>query len=207
MYKLLSFLKFKTFRLINLIYTQIRVYGNSVVHSKYRCYGVPCIFVDKKSGSRMVWGDNFSINSGRFGNAIGFENRCRFSASSGGNIIIGENVGISQATIIASRADVCIGKNTKIGGGVKIYTTDFHSLNFILRRDWNVDKCHVNASSVIIGEDCFIGAGSYILKGVRIGNCSIIGAGSVVTKNVPNGEIWAGNPAKFIKKIELDSVK
>ena len=41
-----------------------------------------------------------------------------------------------------------------------------------------------------------------ILKGVIIGEKSIIGAGSVVTKTVPPGEIWAGNPAKFVKRIE-----
>ena len=47
----------------------------------------------------------------------------------------------------------------------------------------------------------FIGANSIILKGVTIGERSIIGAGSVVTKNIPDDEIWAGNPAKFIRKI------
>lgn len=31
----------------------------------------------------------------------------------------------------------------------------------------------------------------------------IVGAGSVVTKNIPDGEIWAGSPARFIKKREL----
>ena len=50
-----------------------------------------------------------------------------------------------------------------------------------------------------IGNNCFIGCHSIILPGVTIGNNSIIGAGSVVTKNVPDGEVWAGNPAKFIK--------
>lgn len=53
---------------------------------------------------------------------------------------------------------------------------------------------------VYIGERTFIGANSIICKDVRIGNNCIIGAGSVVTKDIPDNEIWAGNPAKFIKK-------
>ena len=54
---------------------------------------------------------------------------------------------------------------------------------------------------VVIGGNVFIGARCIILKGVTIGENSIIGAGSVVTKSIPANEIWAGNPAKFIRKI------
>ena len=39
------------------------------------------------------------------------------------------------------------------------------------------------------------------LKGVAIGENSIIGAGSVVTRSIPKNQIWAGNPAKFIRVI------
>ena len=40
------------------------------------------------------------------------------------------------------------------------------------------------------------------LKGVTIGKGSVVGAGSVVTRDVPDGEIWAGNPAQFIRCVE-----
>ena len=54
---------------------------------------------------------------------------------------------------------------------------------------------------VVIKDNAFIGAKVIVLKGVTIGENSIIGAGSVVTRSVPDNEIWAGNPAKFIRKV------
>lgn len=56
---------------------------------------------------------------------------------------------------------------------------------------------------VHIGDRVFIGMNSLIVNAVRIGDDAVIGAGSVVTKDIPAGEVWAGNPAKFIKKREL----
>lgn len=40
-----------------------------------------------------------------------------------------------------------------------------------------------------------------MLKGVTIGKGSVIGAGSVVTKMVPAGQVWAGNPARYIRDV------
>lgn len=54
------------------------------------------------------------------------------------------------------------------------------------------------------GDEVFIGADVIILKGVSIGERSIIGAGSVVTKDVPPDKIWAGPPAKFVRKIGVN---
>ena len=141
-----------------------------------------------------------SMNNGMSGNQIGFNTPCIFRCEKA-HITIGENVGMSQTTLIAKCADITIGNNVKLGGGVKLYTSDFHSLNFEYRRDWTIDKEHRSSAPITLEDDCFIGAGSIILKGVTIGARSIIGAGSVVTKSVPKGEIWAGNPARFIKKI------
>lgn len=52
----------------------------------------------------------------------------------------------------------------------------------------------------IVGNDVWIGSNVLIKSGVSIGDGAIIGMGSIVTKNVPPYEVWAGNPARFIKK-------
>jgi acetyltransferase-like isoleucine patch superfamily enzyme len=50
-----------------------------------------------------------------------------------------------------------------------------------------------------IGKNCFIGACSIIMPGVRIGDECIVGSGSVVTADVPSHSVVAGNPAKVIR--------
>ena len=51
-----------------------------------------------------------------------------------------------------------------------------------------------------VGNDVWIGERATILSGITIGDGAVIGGGSVVTKNVGPYEIWAGNPARFIRK-------
>ena len=51
-----------------------------------------------------------------------------------------------------------------------------------------------------IKRNAFIGIGTIITKPVTIGERAIVGAGSIVTKNIPDDEVWAGNPARFIRK-------
>lgn len=51
-----------------------------------------------------------------------------------------------------------------------------------------------------VGHTVSIGSNSTVVGGVTIGDGAMIGAGSVVTKDVPAGEVWVGNPARFLRK-------
>ena len=158
------------------------------------------VFFKNARGSRgsIVIGDNVNINSSLEADPIGGDTRTILYTRNKGKIIIEEGVGISNATLV-SDASITIGAHTNIGGGTKIYDTDFHSLNPDARLNGDTD---VKSKPVSIGSRVFIGAHCIILKGVTIGDGAVIGAGSVVTKDIPPYEIWAGNPAVFCKKIK-----
>ena len=179
------------------ISTRLLLMGNDVHFSTFKSSGVPYIMVARRG--RMSIGKNFRMNNGLRANPIGCPQKCTFFVHTDCKITIGDNVGISQTALI-SHCSITIGDNVKIGGGTSIYTTDFHSLDPIIRAS-DEDQKYRRCAPVVIRDNVFIGAKCIILKGVTIGENSIIGAGSVVTKNVPANQIWAGNPAKFIRNI------
>lgn len=146
------------------------------------------------SGKSISIGKNVIINSDKLTNPIGGDIRTILS----GKIDIGNNTGMSNVTIIANTG-VKIGNDVLIGGSTKIYDTDFHAIEYKYRME--KPDLHIKSCKVEICDGAFIGAHCIILKGVTIGKRSIVGAGSVVTKDIPEDEIWAGNPARFIRKI------
>ena len=108
---------------------------------------------------------------------------------------IGNNVNIGRGCIISIKDKMIIGDDVEIGPNVSFFDQDHqYSRDKLIREQLSLIK------KIKIGNDCWIGSGSIILKGVELGSGSIIGAGSVVIKSIPDMEIWAGNPAKFIKK-------
>ena len=61
-------------------------------------------------------------------------------------------------------------------------------------------SAYLKGNQSYLEENGFIGCHTVICNSVTIGKNSIVGASSVVTKDIPDNEVWAGNPARFIKK-------
>lgn len=178
----------------------ILFYLNNVRHKDFKTSGIP--YVHTSLSSRISIGSGFRMHNGLRGNPIGRPQKCVFAADKNARIIIGKNVGIS-CTVINCQLKITIGNNVMIGGGTCIYDSDFHQLDPEQRIN---NQGEIRKKEVRIGNNVFIGAHSLILKGVHIGDNAIIGAGSVVTKNVPENEIWGGNPARFITKVEVNDL-
>lgn len=80
-------------------------------------------------------------------------------------------------------ADVDIGDNVTIGHGALL-------------------------TSCVVGSKSLIGQGAIVQAGAEIGSNCVIGAGAVVLPNtvIPNNQLWAGNPAKFIRNVTDEEV-
>lgn len=199
-YDLLRRIYYKVDILFSWIITWINFKLNGVVfRNDFLSRGRPSVKVTL--GGKFIVGEKLVINNGTYYNKIGRQQVCYFVVGPKGTLSIGDYVGISSTAIICQNS-ITIGNHVKLGGNVVIYDSDFHSLNSADRSKLNEDVSLAETRPVIIEDHAFIGAHSTILKGVTIGRCSIVGAGSVVTKSIPSGEIWAGNPARFIRKHE-----
>jgi len=111
------------------------------------------------------------------------------------------NVSISAKVDIGTLIcnGVCINPFAKIGKGVIINTSAIIEHECIVGNYSHIASGAVLSGNVHIGENCLVGANSSLKQGVIIGNNVIVGAGSVVLKDIPDGEVWVGNPARKLK--------
>lgn len=169
--------------------------------------GVPIIF--NKSGANLTIGDNVTVKSSFLSNLVGLYSRAIIvTRASGAEIFIGNNVGISGATIYA-RNRIEIGENTCIGGNTKILDNDFHPIevecrNRLMNEPNGGDSDLIPAKPIVIGKNCFIGCNSIILKGTVLGDGCVVGAGAVVSGRFDDNCVIVGNPARVIKKLKLE---
>lgn len=117
----------------------------------------------------------------------------------GYNITIGDNTYINFNCNFVDDGKIIIGKNVLFGPNVTIATVG-HPINPNMRE-------YMYTDSVVIEDNCWIGANVTICPGVHIGKNSVIGAGSVVIHDIKENSVAVGNPCKVIREIgEQDNI-
>lgn len=134
-------------------------------------------------------------------------------------IVIGDDVTIGKFALIECTSvlwnmgvGLSIGNRSSVGdfcfvgcaGGVKIGAgvlmgqhVSFHSQNHNFEDDSRpIRDQGVESRGIVVGDDCWIGAGAKILDGVTLGDGCIVASGAVVTRSFPSGSIVAGVPAR-----------
>ena len=126
---------------------------------------------------------------------------------------IGDNCNICANVLIEN--EVTVGNNVTVKSGVQLWDgitveddvfigPNATFTNDLFPRSKNPDW---KLSKTVIKKGASIGANATILCGITIGENAMIGAGSVVTHDVPAGEIWYGNPARYIREIDGGGVQ
>ncbi len=151
-------------------------------------------------------GWNWVIKNAKSCRRAGVNLNCPWSVSSDSRVVGSLNIEFHPDDLnnfqhfgcyFQGKGKIKLGKGTWIAPNVGIITAN-HSVDDLNKHD--------DAKPVIIGRDCWIGMNSVILPGVELGPKTVVGAGAVVTKSFKEGScVIAGNPAKIIKKLEINN--
>lgn len=115
-------------------------------------------------------------------------------------ILIGKNTVIGRNTVISCKSRINIGSGCLFSYNVSLLDHDHLFIDGVSPTETGTTE----GAEIHVGNNCFIGAHSFILKGVRLGDGCVVGANSVVTHSFPSGGIIAGSPAREIGRSTYD---
>lgn len=131
-----------------------------------------------------------------------------------GDVKLSKNVSIwSNSTIRGDLSEIIIGENTNIQDNTVIHVENPTSNNSLKGSVVIGKNTTIGHSCIIhsckIGDNCLIGMGSIIGDGAVIEDGAFVGAGSNITPRtvVKKGEMWFGNPARFMRELRPDDIK
>jgi len=148
-----------------------------------------------------------TVSSSKVSIRVKLGSNCRIGS---GNEVYGETI-LGDYSYLSGPGsyveDAEIGKFCSIARGVTIGASN-HNHSLVSSHDFLFNKAFLivedppfeaDKPRPVIGNDVWIGMGSYVLRGVKIGDGAVIAANSVVTKDVSPYSIVAGSPARHVK--------
>lgn len=146
----------------------------------------PGVVLDLDRRSRLSLGRRVSMHS-----------RCRITASNGAELHIGNRVSFNVGCILTCRGRVRIGNNVAFGPNVMIYDHDH-----VMSRQSGAVSGEYRTGEIVIGDNCWIGAGVIILLDTHIGENCVIAAGSVVKGDIPSNTVLIQKRVNTYKGVE-----
>jgi maltose O-acetyltransferase len=120
--------------------------------------------------------------------------RCDF----GSNVRVGDDVFLNYDCVFLDVCRVILGDDCLFGPGVNVYTAT-HPLDPAERAS-GLEY----GDPVAFGDDVWVGGRAVVTPGVTVGDNAVVGAGAVVTDDVPSDVVVAGNPARVVRKLDVD---
>ena len=190
----------RIFNKIGFVWSSVRTCVLCIIWGVRR--GGPLVFqgptiIRTRHRGDVVLGKGVRLVSRLRSNLVGIQNPTIISTLHGGRLVVGEHTGMTSP-VISSKSLITIGRRVMVGGNVRIFDHDFHSLN-PRQRGTAEDRLNIRTKPIEIGDDCFIGTNAIILKGTKLGARTIVAAGSVVCGLVvPPDSLVRGNPATVV---------
>ena len=119
-----------------------------------------------------------------------------FGGEPGEGLKVGDNSNIGHFAFIGCSGYIEIGDRVLMGPRVTLLAEN-HRFD---DPDLPIKEQGVERKHIVIGDDCWLGAGCIVLAGVSVGAGAVVAAGSVVTEDVPAMTVVAGVPARAIRE-------
>lgn len=131
-----------------------------------------------------------------------------------GSVTLGDDVSIWPMTVIRGDVNyIKIGERTNIQDGSIIHVSHDGPISpggypTLVGSDVTIGH-GVMLHGCTIGNACLIGMRSTVLDGAIISQHSMLGAGSLLAPNkiIPEGELWMGSPARFVRKLSAKEIE
>jgi acetyltransferase-like isoleucine patch superfamily enzyme len=115
-----------------------------------------------------------------------------------GDVTVGEGTWIGPFTILDGSGGLRIGSHCSISSGVHLYTHD--TVKWAL----SGGVAEYERGPVEIGDCCYVGPQTIVVRGVTVGHHSVVGAGSFVNRDVAPFTVVVGSPCRQIGRVEVD---
>lgn len=127
-----------------------------------------------------------TIDGGKLTIGQGFKMRdgAKIRVRKGAICEIGKNTSVNSNNMIACRESIKIGANVQLSPNVQIYDHDHD-----FRTEGGVTAGKYKTAPVEVGDNCWIGANTVILRGSRLGDNCVVGAGCVIKGEYPDGSV------------------
>jgi putative colanic acid biosynthesis acetyltransferase WcaF len=104
---------------------------------------------------------------------------------------VGDHTWLGEDVWIDNLAPVIIGSHCCISQAAYLCTGN---------HDWTTPNMKLFRRSIVLKNGSWVGARATVCPGVTLAEGAIAAAGSVVMESIPNYQIWAGNPAAFVRE-------
>ena len=149
---------------------------------------------------------NVSVKVGKkstlmFGKRVRVHSNSKIISTAGGCLRIEDDCKFNYGCMVVSRQMIHIKKGVEFGPNVIIYDHDHD-----FRAKGGLKAGAFKCAPVVIGENCWIGANTIILKGTTIGDNCVVGAGCVVSGNIPPNTVLVQKRENTLIPIDLEEI-